>query len=466
MRERKMLFTSIAASLICGLAACGEAVTIVDIPSADATAAASRMGPTKRGAATTPAPNAAPAPTSGASVAALSADAFVNSIGTNVHLSYFDRVYGSGFSTIIKPGLQQLGIRHLRDEAKVVPDDGWMRVVYGRVADLASLGIKFDLVGVPALGSIDYGTAIQFDRLLQFLNPAQVESFEGLNEHDYSGSSAWVSETRSFQAALYARVHGDARLAGIPVLGPSFGRPTNASSVGDLSAYMDFGVMHSYPGGQVPMATYSYNVSSLQPVNGTRSVWATETGYHTAVFATNGQPGVSEEAMGKYVPRLFLEYFGAGAVRTFSYELIDQGISTSDEEMHFGLLRLDGTPKPAYTALRNMIALLADPGPAFNPGGLSYAISGDTVNVKKMLFQKRDGRFYLVLWQQVPSYDLSSKSDLIVPARRLTIALAAAARQANVYIPLQSATPVTQASAVTTLSVDVPDHPLIVELTP
>ncbi|MGI8765837.1 MAG: hypothetical protein ACR2KM_04895 [Gemmatimonadaceae bacterium] len=391
----------------------------------------------------------------------------MNSIGTNVHLSYLGGVYGTGFSTIVLPRLHELGIRHVRDGARVVSDDSWMQLVFGRVASVANLGIRFDFIGMPAQGDTNYSQVNQFDRLLRFLNPAYVESFEGLNEHDFSGRTAWASETRTFQAALYARVHGNAQLAGIPVLGPSLARPANSSTVGDLSAYMDFGVMHSYAGGRVPMATFTYNVTGLQPMNAARMVWATETGYHTALLdTTTGHPGVSEAAMAKYVPRLFLQYFNAGVPRTFSYELIDEGANQADKETKFGLLHLDGTAKPAYSALKNLIGLLADPGPAFSPGGVAYTLSGDTTNVQRMLFRKRDGRFYLVVWQEVTSYDPTRKVDVVVPDRQLTLLLSQPVSQAHVYVPLQSASPVSQASSIASLALSVPDHPLVVELVP
>ncbi|HEX8539002.1 MAG TPA: hypothetical protein VF664_16145, partial [Cystobacter sp.] len=48
------------------------------------------------------------------SVTARSADAFVDSVGVNIHLHYTDKVYAQAYSTIIKPRLQELGIRHVR----------------------------------------------------------------------------------------------------------------------------------------------------------------------------------------------------------------------------------------------------------------------------------------------------------------------------------------------------------------
>ena len=133
----------------------------------------------------------------------------------------------------------------------------------------------------------------------------------------------------------------------------------------------------------------------------------TESGYHTATLWGGEHPPVSEAAMGRYVPRLFLDYFNAGFAKSYLYELVDEGASMSSREEAFGLVRADGTPKPAYTSLQNLIAVLSDPGPAFTPGSLSLALTGDTTNVRRLLLQKRNGRFFLVLWHDAYSYTVA-----------------------------------------------------------
>jgi len=395
---------------------------------------------------------------------ARSADDFVNSIGTNLHLSYFRTAYGTGWATIIKPKLLALGVRHVRDAGSVVDDDRWMEQVYGRMKELADQGIRFNLIVGPPRGSQDYSTLSHFGRLLQYALPV-VESFEGLNEHDLSRRPDWVSEVRSCQQALYTAVKADPRTASLPVYGPSIGHPTNAAQVGDISQWMDFGSIHPYPGGMPPLANLTDHENKLQPVVGSRPLVATETGYHTATAWTGEHPAVSEQAMARYVPRLFLEYFDAGISRTYLYELIDEGTSNVDREQKFGLLRADGTEKPAYGALRNLIAVLRDPGAGFTPGELDYTLSGDTTGVETTLLQKRDGRFYLVLWQEAASYDLVRKLEAQVPVKQVTLQLTRAAR-VRLFLPLTSPNPTRDSQGVTTLQLSVPDSPLIVEISP
>ena len=95
---------------------------------------------------------------------------------------------------------------------------------------------------------------------------------------------------------------------------------------------------------------------------------ATESGYHTALSWDGSHPAVTESAQARYIPRLSLEFYEAGLPRTYMYELIDQGTSLTHREDHFGLLRNDGTEKPAFRALASMIAILKDPGSTFTTG--------------------------------------------------------------------------------------------------
>ncbi len=392
---------------------------------------------------------------------ARSADTFVNSIGVNVHLSYFQSPYGKGWDDIVKPKLLASGIRHIRDGATVLPDDKWMGIVYGRMNELAARGVHADLVIRLADPNVQ-ATLDGWDRLLQFALPA-AESFEGLNEHDISKRGNWVQEILSTQRALYAKVKGDPRTKDMPVYGPSMGRARNAQSVGDLSSFMDYGNTHPYPGGLPPMANLADHETKAKSMIGRREMVVTETGYHNAMQWTGDHPPVTEEAAGRYMPRLLLDYFDAGISRTYIYEFIDEGTSQTNREQAFGLLRADGSEKPAYTAVKNLIAILTDPGPSFSPGRLDYTVAGDMGDVNTMLLQKRDGRFYLIFWQDAPSYDIRTRLASLVPDRHMTLTLANPA-QLKVYQPLKSAEPLSQTNGKS-LQVEIPDSPVIVEIT-
>jgi hypothetical protein len=393
------------------------------------------------------------------------ADAFVNSIGVNTKLTYLQSVYGSGFSSIVLPKLVSLGVTHVRDEGPTAKSDGWMNEVYGRMRALSDRGIKFNLIMKPAEGVTDYTKIYSWDRFLKWALPV-VEDFEGLNEWDYKcRCTDWAAKTRNFQKALYTQVKSDSRTAGRPVFAPSMGNPNNAALVGDLSAYLNYGNLHPYPGGGQPMANMAYHTVRVDDLSKTRPWVVTESGYHNAMQWFGGHPPVSERASSHYIPRLYLEYFAAGIRRSYLTELMDEGVSTDNRELNFGLVRNNGAIKPAYKALQNLIAVLKDPGPAFNPSSLSYSLGGDQTSLQRILLQKRNGVYYLALWQGVASYDLVNRKDLFPANRTVTVSFSSAVSSVRIFDPMASATAKSSVSRPTTVSVSVPDYPVIVEIT-
>lgn len=394
---------------------------------------------------------------------ATSSDAFVNSIGTNVHLSYWHQAYGWGLYSIIRPRLQALGIRHVRDEGVVVSMNSWMATEYGNLNWLhRAAGVTFDLITAPASNTRANYRSVPLRRLLNYIQPGAVEALEGLNEMDDHHISNWASLDRTWQQALYRAAKSDPRSRHLAILGPTVTHGGNAArALGDLSAFEDFGAMHPYPGGRKPEGVATASAAVLEPANFGRRYYVTETGYHTGASNRN-QPFVSNLAMGKYVPRLFLRFFNDGIVRTYTYQLLD-GTNDPWDSDHFGLLTANGTPKPAYNALKNLIGLLADPGGGHSTGSLSYSLNGAPATINHSLFQKRNGRFYLALWQEVATFggghDLANRT---VPVH---ITLANRPHQLNLYTPLNSAAG-RGLAATNALTIQVPDHVVVLEVVP
>ena len=101
----------------------------------------------------------------------------------------------------------------------------------------------------------------------------------------------------------------------------------------------------------------TYNINNNQTAWHGKQIWTTETGY---VTDTNIVQGIPELIEGKYAPRMILEQILHGVKRTYVYELIDQGFAIAGNTGAFGLARMDGSHKPAFTALKNLIATLFD----------------------------------------------------------------------------------------------------------
>jgi hypothetical protein len=292
-----------------------------------------------------------------------------------------------------------------------------------------------------------------------------IESFEGPNEVDQDGQ---IATAAPFQQNLFQCAKAPAQGSAFDVVAASlaFVNPETTAALGNLSAWCDYGSLHSYAGGNPPSVPIPAQLALIAPVSGARPVMVTETGYHNAINSTPaaGQPGVKELAAAKYLLRTHLVNFAAGVRRTYTYELFDQGNETpalTIPDNHFGLVRTDGTRKPAFLALRNLLALLAtaDTGPT--PELTSCAIEGG--EVQALLLSHGTNRWLLFLWQEVNSYDLALQRDVYVPAVPVEIGFATK-MLVEVYDPLSGVSTRPHFKRVLRTALMVPDYPLVVTI--
>ncbi|CAF3710773.1 unnamed protein product, partial [Adineta steineri] len=81
------------------------------------------------------------------------------------------------------------------------------------------------------------------------------------------------------------------------------------------------------------------------------------------------------------------------------------------------------TEKPSFRAVKNLISILNDKGSSFAPNALTYTLTGNLTNVRQLLFQKRNGDFYLMIWNEVSSWDVAHKFDLYSLPQQLQLSL-------------------------------------------
>lgn len=382
-------------------------------------------------------------PAHAAPVPAKQADSFVDSIGVNTHW-YQSNIYGTRYADL-KAKLADSGIRYTRDAAT--------GNTFTRAKEVYDQhGIRSILIVAPRVGGFNTpidATKID-DDLTGIANMGQaVVAIEGPNEYDlpnnHQGDANWVANLQNFQNQLYSQVKAHPTLSNRFVIGPSLADTTadgtDYETVGDLTSSLDYSCIHNYMGARHPETTgwggagdtgYKYGsinwaVYELAKTQSPSKPYAvTEGGNNTADPLTKG--GWPIEAHGKYVPRFLLSHFNTGSRWTCIYELVDQGNDPQNSEGSYGLLKNDLSEKPAFTAIKNVIALLKDPGATFTPGSLDYALSGSTTDVKSTLLQKRDGKFYLCLWVGKPCWDAVNKTNITVAPQNVTVALPASIR--------------------------------------
>lgn len=369
--------------------------------------------------------------------AARAAGAFTDSVGVCMHLGRVRTNYVQRFPEIERLLLES-GIRHVRTDPVTAPQ------AVANVKRFAAAGVKFDFIIHP---DGDRQTIAQLLENVKRNFSDCTEFIEGLNEPDGRPEQAreWMGEIRRICQA-------DPALKSIPILGSALGHPHSAAvKIGDCSGLVDVGNIHAYPGGRAPEITLPLYVGYVQPQYPKMKYAITETGYHSALNnPPNKHKPASRRAEAIYMPRLCLEYFRCGIVRSYKYQFIDD--RTEDEaqkrgqpvqEAHFGYVDYDLQPKPSYHAVKNLLTILRDQNRKdFQPQSLRYSVEGPKHELRHLLLQKSDGDFYLAVWRAVAVWDENARQDVPVQRVPVEVRLPAAAKIVRIYRPTQSAEPV------------------------
>ena len=338
---------------------------------------------------------------------------FVNSIGVNTHFGYYDTTYGK-YEQILKPRLLELGVKHIRDGT-------YNQDVVRKYREVGQAGIRLLLITssdravsqAKAIGDMLWG--------VEAVNEPDMRRYEG----------GWVKFACREQQNLYQAIKRDSELSHLPVVGLSLANIRRSpSELGDISQWMDYGGMHPYAAGEYPSKHWGWGMSmesalgEARKVSGDKPLLVTECGYHNRI-AEKGHPGVSEQAAAIYHLHLFFIYFNQGVERSYKYELLDlkDDKGMSDKECHFGLVRSDGSVKPSFTAIKNLIWLLDDEKKDFRCRDFEYAIESDAV-IRTTLLQKSDGSWWLALMREVDVFDLKSGQDVSVEPIKVSVKFA------------------------------------------
>jgi hypothetical protein len=365
-------------------------------------------------------------PVAGAATNPSRAGAFYNSVGVDTHLTFADTAYGAWPRLVA--ALDELGVKHLADGVygNPAPSWTWFNNYFQTAVQLAaSHGLRFAFeMGQPGYRG---GSISQLVSALSGPLRNAVEAVVEPNEFDqFSGFSDWASQLAAYDRALYMAVKANPSLASLPVVGPSLAGDSAPAQLGDQHQWLDIGNIHPYTGGLAPTPAYTAaQLKRISTVSGDKPVWATELGYYTALNAPRGtlQP-VSEATAAVYLLREFLENFKSGIARTYAYELIDDSPdpSNSNIQEHFGLLCNDFTPKPSYTALKNLLALVGQQSPD-TLAPLKLDVSTGPNDLRQLVLQQADHTYLAILWRNASIWNTTRRQPVHVSATPVTLQL-------------------------------------------
>jgi hypothetical protein len=350
----------------------------------------------------------------------LHSDVVNQSYGIQLHSSYRGTVYEQydAIATLLK----DLGVRSVRD--RLTP------AVPGSVAFLRQLG-TMGIKTHATMGS--FPTTDDLRAKLAQTAATMTDTLEcmaGYNEPNFAGRpSNWATLTAQHQQWLWNL----GRQIGVPVGSPALHGevPTLPQ---DYQALASLGVgntcsiinIHRYPGGLSPSQLIDQRTALARSELGNKVVHCSEGGYFTALGSTGVGNPVSEGAQAIYAPRHLMEYVLRGG-KFWQYELMDDPDPTRcDREKNLGMVAVGSTSpsswrlKPAFAAMKDLLAATSDPGAAYTPRPLHMKITGPS-DLRWLAFGKRDDSRFLIVWRDVNVWNTSTKSDIGVAPATVTV---------------------------------------------
>jgi hypothetical protein len=167
--------------------------------------------------------------------------------------------------------------------------------------------------------------------------------------------------------------------------------------------------------------------------------------------------------------RYLLEMFRTGYSRSYIYELLDI------DQPQWGMFTKRGSPKQAAKGIQALLRLLNDgrwnpktrrwETPSFTPGSLPFELSKTPKHVRAMLLQKSNGRFLLVVWNEVKNWDSKTGTPVNTDPVNACLRIDAAVKQIRTFVPNDSGTkPISTLKETNAIPLDILDRPTVIEV--
>jgi hypothetical protein len=400
----------------------------------------------------------------------LRASQFIATLGINTHLPYTDGSYAN--VSAVLSNLEYLGIDQVRDTISNGANGSAPLSTY---IYLAQQGIKFTfcISADSTTATLDAQLAL-IDQVNEAV-PGSVTAVEGANEVNlyqvtFNGVGG-LQGAINLQEAIYSAVTNDANLKGVAVdyfTGYNAGSDAVGPDPATTAGLATNDNQHPYPGfGQAPAAW----VAPAQALGNETAPYGpavyTETGYSTNGGTTGA---VNNDVQANYLLDLLMDDAKNGIALTYIYQLLDAYAAGSPQgDDGFGLFAPNGTAKPSAVAIHNLTAILADAGATartFTPIALGYTIASLPSDGNSMVIEKSSGAYDVVIWAEPQIWNEATGSEIAAPSVDVTVTLGGTYKTVNIFDPMQAATSVQTLSDVSTVTVGVTDHPIIIEVEP
>jgi hypothetical protein len=399
---------------------------------------------------------------------------FLGTLGVNTHIAYTDGGYAN--LTNVTADLAYLGVKNVRDG---ISNGAYGSAPLSSYIALAKSGVKFTFL-IAAGGTLTTSGIQAQLSLIDQVNeavPGSVVAVEGTNEINnapitFNGVGG-LQGAINLQRYLYATVHADPHLPNVAVdyfTGYGAGGIGAGPDPATTSGVADFDTQHPYPNNGNAPASWITPKQALGNEN-------SSTGYGPAVYtetgySTNGgtSGAVNTDVQAKYTLDLLLDAATDNISRTYLYQLMDAyqpGSRQGDDG--YGLFNPNNTPKPAATAIRNLVSLLTDTGTAaasFKPSSLGYSVTGLPSTGNSLAFEKSNGTYDIAVWIEPQIWNEARGSEITSPVTNVTVGLGRTYATIEVFDPLSGTAPISTLHNVSSVKLGLTDHPLIVEIEP
>jgi hypothetical protein len=292
--------------------------------------------------------------------------------------------------------------------------------------------------GVRNMGEAAGGCSVTSAQVDAFLATyPHAEAVEPANESDGCGNG-----TITMTQTIYSTIHNNASYLarGVLATGPSLAHPNDAANFAQnvLAGSVDVGNVHMYQAGMNPEgaggsafpngfkgdfpsgtpcgnSSVCYGALDAEWLSGIpkSKVWTTEQGWNSRCGSNPNNSAWTPDSPVNvaYAPRALLYSYWLGLGRSYDFTLQDFGNADGPNPGIFdclGLIHINGTPKPQWNSISNLLNLLDDPGSSFTVQPLGFAVTGNTSHVYTLLFEKRNGTYYVVLWLGTSMWNGSS----------------------------------------------------------